>query len=73
MSRLSWEEYAKKIINAKNIKEIYYLREYRNSFGTGLLVSHGIKIYKFQLLDNFLSPLSDELAYESLLPAGWKD
>jgi deoxycytidylate deaminase len=61
---------AKKIINSENIKEIYYLRDYRDMSGIGMLISHGIKTYKFQLLDNRLTPLSDEIALKKLLPGG---
>lgn len=61
---------AKKIINTESIKEVYYLREYKNMEGIGLLISHGIKTYKFQLLDNKLSPLSDNDAFKKMLPAG---
>lgn len=64
------ESCAKKIINAENIQEVYYLREYRNMEGVGMLISHGIKTYKFQLLDNKLSSLEDNKAFEQMLPVG---
>lgn len=64
---------AKKIVNAGNIKEVYYLREYRDLSGVGILLKNGIKTYKFQLIDNNLTPLSDNEAFLSLCPAGMRD
>lgn len=62
---------AKKIINAKTIKEVYYLREYRGLDGIGLLISNNIPTYKFQLLDDRLKPLLDDEAYKAFVPAGF--
>lgn len=39
---------AQKIINAKNIKEVYYLIPYRDMSGTGLLIQYGIPVYQFR-------------------------
>jgi dCMP deaminase len=63
---------AKRIINSGNVKEVYYLKKYRDMSGVGLLSSNGIKTYHFQLIDYKGRHFSDEEALEILTPAGLK-
>lgn len=64
---------AKHIINAYSIKEVYYLRSYRDYSGISLLTSKGIRTYKFELT-NFEGKVFDELtAYRFLTPGGMSD
>jgi dCMP deaminase len=60
---------AKRIINSGNIKEVYYLRPYRDMTGVGLLARAGIKVYNFVLVDHLGKPFSADHAYEHLRPA----
>jgi dCMP deaminase len=66
-------ECAKRIINAGNIKEVYYLLNYRDLSGVGLLMERGIPVYKFQVTDFEGRPFSDSEALYQLLPGGMKD
>lgn len=64
---------AQKIINAKNIKEVYYLQRYRDMSGVGLLIKSGIPTYHFRVSDHIGTPTSDEAAVNSMLPETLKD
>jgi len=64
---------AKRIINAGNIKEVYYLLNYRDVSGVGLLMERGIPVYKFQIIDFEGKSISDSEALHQLLPHGMKD
>jgi deoxycytidylate deaminase len=61
---------ARKIINSKTIKEVYYLMSYRDASGVGELVKAGIKVYHFQITDYLGNAFNDSDAYEWLLPVG---
>lgn len=61
---------AKRIINSGNIREVYYLRAYRDMSGVGLLNSHNIKTYHFQLIDFKGRTFTDDDAVNALTPVG---
>ena len=61
---------AKKIINSGKIKEVYYLREYRDLTGVGRLIDAGISTYKFVLLGSSGEHLSDSKAFDIIKPGG---
>lgn len=61
---------AKRIINTATIKEVYYLREYRDLSGIGMLLKAGIKTYKFEIIDQKGKAYTDDFAFNFLKPAG---
>jgi len=60
---------AKKIITHGSIKEVYYLRQYRDMSGIGLLVQNGIKVYHFLLTNHLGNAFIDDEAFRALSPA----
>jgi deoxycytidylate deaminase len=64
---------AKRIVNAGNIREVYYLLNYRDVSGVSLLMKSGIPVYKFQLTDFEGKVFSDIDAYKQLIPGGMED
>lgn len=54
---------AKKIINSGKIKEVYYLREYRDLLGIGRLIQNDIKVYKFVTIGSRGENLTDDISY----------
>jgi len=62
---------AKKIINSRKIKEVYYLREYRDLSGVGKLIANGIMTYKFVFLNSRGEQISDNMAFDLLKPGGF--
>jgi deoxycytidylate deaminase len=61
---------AKKIINSAKIKEVYYLREYRDLTGVGRLIAAGINTYKYIFLNSKGDQVSDNAAFDMLKPGG---
>lgn len=64
---------ARRIINAGNIKEVYYLRPYRDASGVGMLMKAGIKVYHFQITDFTGNIYNSNDAYYQMLPGGMKN
>lgn len=61
---------AKRIIQKKNIKEIYYLRQYRDIEGIGILASAGVKVYRYEIINDHGVAHNAEDAYLMLCPVG---
>jgi deoxycytidylate deaminase len=61
---------AKRIVNAGSIREVYYLRGYRDLTGIGTLVEHGIRVFKFEFVDPKGQVYSDDAAFQFLKPGG---
>lgn len=64
---------AKRIINSGNVKEVYYLRKYRDMSGVGLLSTSGIRTYHFQIVDYKGRTYTDQEALRQLTPVGQED
>ena len=61
---------ARRIIQKKNIKEIYYLRQYRDIEGIGILASAGIRVYRYEIVNDFGEIYNSSDAYLMLCPFG---
>ena len=64
---------ARRIINSRTIKEVYYLMGYRDAAGVGELMKAGIKVYHFQITNHLGVAFNDKDAYQWLLPVGMSD
>jgi deoxycytidylate deaminase len=59
---------AKRIINSGFIKEVYYLRPYRDNSGVGLLIAARILVYHYQIVNHIGKKYADSEAYNILSP-----
>jgi deoxycytidylate deaminase len=62
---------AKRIVNTGCINEVYYLRGYRDTAGVGILLKAGIKVMKFEVIDQKGTAYSDQYAFDFLKPGGF--
>jgi dCMP deaminase len=64
---------AKRIIQKGSIKTVYYLRQYRDTSGIGLLIKHGIPCYRFEITNWNGTVFHQDDAFRILSPIMMED